>query len=313
MQWVCPLSELTKGDVMKAGGKGASLGEMIHAGTTVPPGFVITAQTFDHVLALHGATSEIEARCSEMNIEDMNSVERTSEILRAVVQDIEIPEDIQSEIYDAYTLLDADWVAVRSSATAEDGATASWAGELETYLNTPRELIIEHMKKCWASLFTPRALFYRFEKKLSAEHISVAVVIQQMIQSEVAGVAFTVHPVTEDHDQMIIEAVFGLGEALVGGHVTPDSYILSKKSRSILEMHIGGQKKKLVRGPEGNVWVDLGDEGKIQKVPEPDILTLADLCKKIEIHYGFPCDIEWAYQQGKWYMTQSRPITTLKK
>ena len=313
MQWIRSLTEVTQRDVLVAGGKGASLGEMIHAGIPVPPGFVLTAQTFDHVLSSHGAKSEVAARCAQINIEDMNSVEQTSEILQGVIQGISISEEIAAEIYEAFDALHTDVVAVRSSATAEDGVTASWAGELETYLNTPRDQVIEHIKKCWASLFTPRALFYRCEKQLSANEISVAVVIQKMVQSEIAGVAFTVHPVTEDPDQMIIEAVFGLGEALVGGYVTPDSYIVSKKSCAILEIHTGMQKKKLVRGKQGNVWIDLDEEGSRQKLSEMDISTLAELCKKIESHYGFPCDIEWAYHNGRWYMTQSRPITTLKK
>jgi pyruvate,water dikinase len=209
--------------------------------------------------------------------------------------------------------LKAPLVAVRSSATAEDSSSASWAGELETYLNTTEKTLLLNVKKCWSSLFTPRAIFYRHEKKLLKTKVSVAVVIQQMVESEISGIAFTVHPVTQDKNQLIIEAGYGLGEAIVSGSITPDSYVLDKRDYSLIDVNIAEQTKKIIRGATGGVkWVSVvkKDQEK-QKLNGKQIVELAKICHNIEKHYKFPCDIEWAYYQKKFYITQSRPITTL--
>jgi pyruvate,water dikinase len=306
--------DITKDDVDIAGGKGASLGEMTRAGIPIPPGFVVLSGAFDRFVGTSGVREEIAARLGEVNPDDMSSIERASGVLRDIIHDTPMPDDLQAEILSAYKKLGANFVAVRSSATAEDSEIASWAGELETYLNTTKEYLLDHMKKCWSSLFTPRAIFYRHEKKLIDTHVSVAVVVQKMIQSEVSGVAFTVHPVTEDPDQMIIEAGYGLGEAIVSGQITPDAYIVSKSDMAIFDIHIGEQAKKLVKVGESNAWMSLDPkEGKKQKLSGRHIVELAKLCKDIEVHYGFPCDIEWAFADGHFYITQSRPITTLNK
>lgn len=315
--------EIDKNSVPTAGGKGASLGEMTKAGIPVPPGFVVTASAFDRFLEETDLNTEITARLKEVNPEDMNSVEKASVVIRDTIHDHAMPKDLETEIEKAFDKLNAEFVAVRSSATAEDSSIASWAGELETYLNTTKENLLERVKQCWSSLFTPRAIFYRHEKKLIDHYVSVAVVVQKMVQSEISGIAFTVHPVTEDPDQMIIEAGYGLGEAIVGGLITPDSYVISKSEMTILDINVGHQTRKLMKalkhknikaGEEGNnEWIELGEEGNKQKLSGKQIMELAELCKKIEAHYGFPCDIEWAMEGGKFYITQSRPITTLKK
>ena len=231
-----------------------------------------------------------------------------------------MPKDIENEVLKNYKQLGADFVAVRSSATAEDSKTASWAGELETYLNTTQKDLLENVKKCWSSLFTPRAIFYRHEKKLHKSKVSVAVVIQKMVQSEIAGVVFTVHPVTKDKNQMIIEAVYGLGELLVSGEITPDSYVIDKTDMTILDINIAEQKEKLIKDKiAGNIKKKvLRHAQDKQKLSGKQIIELARICKKIEDHYGFPCDIEWALekpktkgQRSKIYIVQSRPITTL--
>lgn len=320
---------INKNSVNQAGGKGASLGEMTNANIPVPPGFVVLANAFDRFLEETNLNLEIQARLEEVNIDDANSIDKASAIIRDAIHDHEMPMDLASEILSSFDELNTEFVAVRSSATAEDGAVASWAGELETYLNTTRENVVDQVKKCWSSLFTPRAIFYRHEQKLSDHYVSVAVVVQKMIQSEISGIAFTVHPVTEDHDQMIIEAGYGLGEAVVSGQITPDSYVVSKSEMKILDINIAEQTRKLVRRIQNdkdaksrvsddsdvaNVWVELGgEEGNGQKLDEGQILELGGICMNIEKHYGFPCDIEWAYEGGVFYITQSRPITTLKK
>ncbi|PIT86200.1 MAG: hypothetical protein COU33_04395 [Candidatus Magasanikbacteria bacterium CG10_big_fil_rev_8_21_14_0_10_43_6] len=304
---------IQKTDVAIAGGKGASLGEMSNAGIPVPPGFVVLADAFDRFIEETHLKAEVEARLSEVNPEDTNSIEKASNVLRDVIHDTPMPEDLKQEIMAAFKELGAEYVAVRSSATAEDGEIASWAGELDTFLNTTEENLLEKVKECWSSLFTPRAIFYRHEKDLVDHHVSVAVVVQAMVQSEISGVAFTVHPVTEDRNQMIIEAGLGLGEAIVSGQITPDSYVVLKDDMTLFDITVGHQKKKLEMGNEKlNVWTELGEDGEKQKLTGRQIIMLAELCKHIEAHYGAPCDIEWAFADDKFYITQSRPITTLK-
>jgi len=187
------------------------------------------------------------------------------------------------------------------------------AGELETYLYVTRSNLTEMVRKCWSSLFTPRAIFYRFEKKLDKSRVSVGVVIQKMVNSEIAGVAFTAHPVTNDRNQMVIEAGYGLGEAIVSGKITPDTYVVDKKEKAILDINISEQKKMIVRaGAKGtkDVAVPKARQSK-QKLTGKQIIELAKLCENIERHYRHPQDIEWALEKNKFYITQSRPITTL--
>ncbi|MBT3539396.1 hypothetical protein HOF40_04185 [Candidatus Parcubacteria bacterium] len=313
--------QINKTSVSEAGGKGASLGEMTQAGISVPPGFVVLADAFDRFLEETDLKQEIDARLKQVNPDDINSVDKASSVIRDVIHDTEMPLDLAEEILKSFNELNAEFVAVRSSATAEDGAIASWAGELDTFLNITRDNVVEKVKECWSSLFTPRAIFYRYEKNLNDQNVSVGVVVQKMIQSEVSGVAFTVHPVTEDRDQMIIEAGFGLGEAIVSGQITPDNYVVSKLEMSILDINVGNQSKKLMQNVDDgrdrhaqNVWIDLDEsEGGKQKLTGKQTIQVAEMCKRIEAHYGFPCDIEWAIDDNdELYITQSRPITTLK-
>lgn len=321
MKYTKQFSEIKSTDIIIAGGKGASLGEMTSVGIPVPSGFVILASAFNRFLEETNIKEEILARISEVKYKDINSVDKASNILRAVIHNTKMPEDLEDEILSKFDSLGSIFVAVRSSATAEDGVFASWAGELDTFLNTTRENIIERVQECWSSLFTPRAIFYRFEKELQGEYVSVAVVIQKMVQSEISGVAFTVHPVTEDLNQIIIEAGYGLGEAIVSGQITPDSYVVAKDDNSIIDINIGHQTRKLERnhGQSGdqtenkqNVWTEIkSDRCENQKLSNKQIIEIVNICKKIETHYGFPCDIEWCFEEGKFYITQSRPITTL--
>jgi pyruvate,water dikinase len=298
-----------------AGGKGASLGEMTQAGLAVPPGFVVLASAFDKFLAKTDLNVEIEAALKKADYKDIKSIEAASVKIRDLIRDAEFPADIAKEVVKSFKELGAEFVAVRSSATAEDSSIASWAGELETYLNVTEENLLDLVKKCWSSLFTPRAIFYRYEKNLHERKVSVAVVIQKMVQSEVSGICFTVHPVTEDLNQLVIEAGWGLGEAIVGGMITPDTYIINKKENIILDTNISKQEMKICRTPEGaaeEIKVEPAEQEK-QKLDNENIIKLAELCQKIEDHYKAPQDIEWAYEGGKFYITQSRPITTLGK
>ncbi|HLC99522.1 MAG TPA: PEP/pyruvate-binding domain-containing protein, partial [Patescibacteria group bacterium] len=319
MELIRRFEQISKNDAYLAGGKGASLGEMTQAVVPVPPGFVILSEAFDRFLEETDLDVEIDSILHSVNHQEMHTVEYASEKIQALILDAKMPSDLAKEIKVFFKKLNAKYVAVRSSATAEDSASAAWAGQLDSFLNTTDKTLLENVQKCWASLFTPRAIFYRFEKRLHKTKISVAVVIQKMVESESSGIAFSVHPVTQDYNQLIIEAGFGLGEAIVSGQITPDSYVVEKNPRRIIDKNIATQTRSLIRanrrvvGGAGNEWVDiLEPKASSQVLTETQILELSELILKIEEHYGFPCDIEWAREKGKFYIVQSRPITTLK-
>lgn len=312
LKFIKTFKQISKNDVDIAGGKGASLGEMTQAKIVVPQGFVILASAFDQFLKETDLNVEIEAILNKVKQEDINSVDLASNKIRDLILDVEFPKDIAKEALKEFLKLKSKFVAVRSSATAEDSLVASWAGELESYLNTTEKILLENVKKCWSSLFTPRAIFYRFEKKLDKVNVSVAVVVQKMIQSEVSGICFTVHPITKNYSQMIIEAGYGLGEAIVGGKITPDSYVINKKQNLILDKNISEQTMMIVKNNKGIKEVSvLKSKQEKQKLTDAQILKLAIVCDSIEKHYKKPQDIEWAFEKGKFYIVQSRPITTL--
>lgn len=313
MELIRQFVSLSKNDAGIAGGKGASLGEMTQAGIPVPPGFVLLSGAFERFLDETDLDKEIEALLSKVNHEEMHTVEHASAQIQSLIKSATMPEDISSSILQNYKMLGAEFVAVRSSATAEDGATAAWAGQLDTFLNTTEAELLKNVQHCWASLFTPRAIFYRFEKGMHDSHISVAVVVQKMVQSEISGIAFSVHPVTEDYNQLIIEAGYGLGEAIVSGQVTPDSYVVEKEPCRIIDTNVSTKTRGLYKAVSGNEWRNIPRAmASAQVLTEEQILELSNLILRIETHYGFPCDIEWAYEANRFYITQSRPITTLK-
>ncbi|MDD5627392.1 MAG: PEP/pyruvate-binding domain-containing protein [Patescibacteria group bacterium] len=312
MRFILPFLQITKKDIAIAGGKGASLGEMTKAGFPIPPGFVILASAFDSFLEQTDLNVEVESELKKADPKKTHTIDDASEVLRSLIGKYPMPQGIEKKIAIAFNKLKARYVAVRSSATAEDSRVASWAGELESYLGVQKKELMDAVKKCWSSLFTPRAIFYRIEKKINGKKVSVAVVIQKMVESEVAGVCFTVHPVTGDRNQMVIEASWGLGEAVVGGKVTPDCYVVDKQKMKIIDITVNEQLIEIKRIGEKTkeIKVSLSRASK-QCLPLPKIIALAQICKKIEAHYGFPCDIEWAVEKDKIYIVQSRPITTL--
>lgn len=313
MDFVKPLKGISKKDTTAAGGKGASLGEMTQAGIPVPPGFVVLTSAFEQFIKEADIIQEINAQFDKLDHREMEQVAIASEVLQKRIENASMPEDIGKSILAEFGKLRATHVAVRSSATAEDSSEASWAGELDTFLHISKANLLEHAKKCWASLFTPRAIFYRLEKKLHKSKVSVAVVVQKMVESDVAGVAFSVHPVTQDKHQMIIEAGWGLGESVVSGQITPDSYVVDKQDWALIDVNVSDQEKGIFRkGASGTDWKLIPkDKREKQKLTGRQIITLAKLVKKIEEHYGFPVDVEWALEGKKLFITQSRPITTL--
>ncbi len=318
MSYTKNFKELSKKDADIAGGKGASLGEMTQVGIPVPPGFVVLADTFEQFLHSTDLLQEIDAILETVDHKEIHTVESASEKIQGLIKNAQTPENIKTDILKDFDELNTEFVAVRSSATAEDGQDHAWAGQLDSYLNITKEHVLEKVQHCWSSLFTPRAIFYRFEKQLDTTKISVAVVVQKMVNSEVSGIAFSVHPVTEDRNQLIIEAGFGLGEAIVSGSITPDSYVVEKEPRSIIDINVSTQNRALYRSDVtsiehgNNEWRGI-DEPKAssQVLIKDQILELSEIIIGIEKHYGFPCDIEWAFEEEKFYIVQSRPITTL--
>lgn len=316
--------DIGKGDVGTVGGKGANLGEMANADFPIPPGFVITAQAYFAWIEETGIKNKIVKMADTIDVENTEDLEKNTEKIRELILKAKIGEALKLEIIKAYkrlgekniawlTSTDEEYVAVRSSATAEDLPEASFAGQQETFLNTkgPEDLI-DKVKKCWASLFTARATYYRKKQGFSTEKVGIAVVVQKMVNSETAGVMFTADPSTGDRNKIIIEAAFGLGEVVVGGTVTPDHYEIAKDTGKIKQKILAEQPFKLTRAGKGNKREELDKKaGGKQKMSDKQIIELANIGKRIEAHYNAPQDIEWATENEKLFIVQSRAITTL--
>lgn len=321
MKNVMWFEELSRKSLAEAGGKGANLGEMTQAGFPIPPGFVVTSGAYFKHLDANNLRGPIGAILDSLNVDDSDALNQASEKIKTMIIDGEIPEDIRNEIISSYKklcerALNEVFVAVRSSATAEDLPTASFAGQQSTYLNIKGpENVVKSVKDCWASLFEPRAIYYRVQNNFEHMKVGLAAVVQQMIQSERSGVMFTVDPLYQDPNLLAIEAGYGLGETVVSGQITPDTYRVDKSSMKLIDKSISKQTWMLIKGKDGNnVHADIKDEmQEKQKLIENDILDLAKIGVQIEQHYSFPQDIEWAYERGNLYIVQSRPITTLKE
>ncbi|NHW23964.1 MAG: pyruvate, water dikinase [Archaeoglobales archaeon] len=309
------LSDVDKNDIPIVGGKAANLGELLRLEIPVPDGFVVDARTFRDFINRANLKSKIYALLQNLDVEKTEELNRVSEEIRKMIREAEMPEEIEKEIKKAYKKLGNGkevYVAVRSSATAEDLPDASFAGQQDTYLNVKgEEEVVKKVKECWGSLFTPRAIYYRVQKGFKHENVSIAVVVQKMVNSEKSGVMFTSHPVTGEK-KCIIEAVFGLGEAIVSGLVTPDTYVYDRLSKKLLEVKIA-EKKFMITRKNGNERVELGEKGKERVLSDDEIVRLVDLGEIIEDHYGKPQDVEWAIEGGQVYIVQSRPITTIKE
>ncbi|HEY8768868.1 MAG TPA: PEP/pyruvate-binding domain-containing protein [Dehalococcoidia bacterium] len=318
MTVIALLNELGKDDVGVAGGKGANLGELIRASVRVPPGFVVTADVYLGFLESSGIGGQIERLLSALDIKDGVALEGVAAEIKALITAVEMPPEVASGIPKAYREMGGGPVAVRSSATAEDLAEASFAGQQDTYLNIEGDgEVIAAVQKCWASLFGARAISYRAGTGFDHMKVGIAVVVQRMVQSERAGVMFTVHPVTNDDTKIVIEALYGLGEAVVSGLVTPDMYVVDKTSGAVVDRQVVPQEQEFIRrhqgqsGEEQNHWrdVDLGRRAK-QKLSDEEIGELATIGQRLEQHFGCPQDIEWAHENGLLYIVQARAVTT---
>ena len=313
-------NEVTKKDIPLVGGKGANLGEMTNAHIPVPPGFIVTVNAYYDFLQRSKISDKIHNLLKPLDPSDSKQLQQIADQVQQVVLDAPMPPELAKEIEQAYIKMGRGLVAIRSSATAEDLPEASFAGQQSTFLNVQGEKgVVAAVQACWASLFTPRAIFYRHHHGFDHLRVGIAVPVQKMVQSEAAGVMFTLEPVTSDSSKITIEAVYGLGETIVSGDVTPDMYMVDKDGLRISKKTIAPQEWKLIKregskGEETNVKVVLTPEEQAQqKISDEDIITLAKLGKRIEDWYQFPQDIEWAKENNKLFIVQTRPVTTIKE
>jgi len=332
--------EVTKEDIGLVGGKGANLGEMTNADLPIPYGFIVTSHAYFKFIKDSQLMDRIKQILSIINYENTTEIEQASQHIQELILKAEMPKKLSAEIISHYEELNSKekeyfqkkysflshtfekikglyedpTVAVRSSATAEDLPDASFAGQQESYLNVKGDVtVLNKVKDCWASLFTTRAIYYRQQKGFDHFKVGLAVVVQRMVQSEKSGIAFSIDPVTNDKNRMIIEAVFGLGEYIVQGKVTPDHYEVDKNTLVIIKRQAAYQNLKFIRSGRGNREVKLNKkEGSFLKLTDNEIREVALLVKDIEAHYYFPQDIEWAIEHGRVFIVQSRPITTIE-
>lgn len=312
--YVISFEEIDKTKLMVVGGKGLNLGELSKIdGIRVPDGFCITTEAYrkstENNLELKGLLEKL----TELKLDDRNQISEISRKIRLVIEDLEITKDIENEITKALSLYDENQAyAVRSSATAEDLPHASFAGQQDTYLNIiGKDEVLRHVKKCWASLFTDRAVIYRIQNGFNHLKVLLSVVVQKMVMSEASGIMFTADPMTSDRKTLSIDAGFGLGEALVSGLVNPDIYKV--RDGNIVEKSIGTQELETVPVNGSGTQELKIEKGRQRKevLSDPQIQHLAAIGKKIEAHFGCPQDIEWCLFNNEFYIVQSRPITTL--
>jgi len=306
------LEEIDRSQVALGGGKGASLGELIRVGVRVPPGFVVTRLAFDAFMAAADPDSRVAGWLANVDAGRVTAAE-ASQAIGDLLAAAEMPADVRAAIRAGVTNLGEASVSVRSSATCEDGTASAWAGQLETFLDVAPDVVESQVRACWLSMFRSCALAYGAAHGYGAGQFGVAVVVQQMVSSEVSGIGFSVHPVTQEPDLRLIEACFGLGEAIVSGRIVPDQFVVRRGSGEIVQ-NIRGQQREglfLEHGQPEPQWRELGEQGAQPKLTEAQALEYARLLDRIEDHYGQPVDTEWALANGEFQLLQARPITTL--
>jgi pyruvate,water dikinase len=318
MRW---FTEVGQNETGLVGGKGANLGELTKAGLPVPPGFCVTSAAYQDFFRQNGLDQRVAQALVGLDAADLEAVKHASAQIQAAIYAASISPQIVEEVslccqqlFDRTSGETA--LAVRSSATAEDQANASFAGQLETYLNVRGvPSLLEHIRRCWASLWAERVLAYIANQGLDHRSVSMAVVVQSMIPSEVAGVLFTASPVSGERDQLVINASWGLGEAIVSGLVSPDTIVAHKSDGRVIDYQTGRKDLMVCYAAEGGTE-ELAVPDEMRSAPALTSEQVAELChlgKQIETYYGKPQDIEWGYYDGGWYLLQSRPITTLAR
>jgi len=339
MKFIYWFKELSKKDVAIAGGKGANLAEMASLRLPIPPGFVVAASSYKSFVEQTKIQKIILRELAKLDIEDTETLQNTAEKIQELILKTKMSIAIEEAIISAYKNMSIDIevykaanhealklikagrdipsVAVRSSATAEDSPEASFAGQNATFLNVKgADNVVKAVKECWASLFTARSIYYRVKNNFPHEKVFIAVVVQKMINSTKSGIMFSINPVTNNMDEIVIEAGFGLGEAIVSGSVTPDNYIVDKQTMNIAQKNIKRQEWMFITD------INLGrtvkktlsqERGSQQKLTDQEIIKLASFAKKVESHYNFPQDMEFAIEDSSIYIVQTRPVTTTEK
>jgi len=325
-RYILWFEECSKEALPMVGGKNANLGEMVNAGIRVPPGFAVTSGGFKSYMEAAGLWDLVRERVVGVPPEDIKAVSRAGTSIREAIMSTPIPDDIRAEIVSAYGLLcercgRSDLpVAVRSSATAEDLAEASFAGQQDTYLWIwGEDAVLTSTHQCWASLFTDRAIIYRMKVGFPQDAVYISVGIQKMVNSRSAGVMFTLDPVTGDRSRITIDANWGFGESIVQGMVCPDSFIVTKRPLSIKQSLIGQKDRMFVANGCGSAVKAVPlDQQAIPCVSVREVMEIAEMGLRIEKHYGCPQDIEWAIDRDlafpeSVFSTQSRPVTAAGK
>ncbi|HLE97843.1 MAG TPA: PEP/pyruvate-binding domain-containing protein, partial [Candidatus Thermoplasmatota archaeon] len=311
--------EIRKEHLPTVGGKAANLGEMLSFSIPVPPGFCVTTLAFQRFLDEAGLAKEIFGTLAQLNVDDNKALHEASDRIRKSIVATKVPKSLRDDVTKSYKDLvkgERDGlVAVRSSATAEDLPEASFAGQQDTYLNVDgEEDVLQHVVRCFASLYTPRAIFYRSKHDFSHEKVAIAVVVQKMVDADKAGVMFTKHP-TRGDETVIVEAAWGLGEGVVSGNVSPDTYELTGDGKPT-RIRVARKETRYVRLPHGGTGAEPVPRELLEKrvLSDAELKQLAGLGRTIESHYGTPQDVEWAFGKDlNLYVLQTRPITTIKK
>ncbi len=328
LKYVAFLKDLSRRDLLLVGGKAANLGEMKKADLPVPDAFVVTTNAFKKFIKDTGCEEEIVRIIENIDVDNATNLQIASEKVRELIDKTTLPDELVEEIIKAYKHLsteygeDAIYVAVRSSATVEDAPNASFAGLHSTLLNVKGiDNLLRSIKICWASLFTPRAIFYRLQKGIKHEKSLMAVIVQKQVgilterdylNGKIkAGVGFTIHPTTGEKHKILIEASWGLGESIVSGIVSPDTYVIDKKSGDVIEKYLGSKEKITVAQEGGGIKeVETPKELRGQYcLNDYELKKLWELSLKLEEYYRFPQDFEWIIEDGKVYLLQSRPVT----
>lgn len=318
MDAVVWLEEVGKEDLATVGGKGASLGEMISIDVPVPGGFAVTAQAFRDFINRSGISGKL-FEALKVDVNDQSQLLKAEAEAKKLIMGARVPKDIEQAIRSRYEELSKRegkevFVAVRSSATAEDLPDASFAGQQETYLNMRgADQVFEAVRKCWASLYGARAIFYRVEQGFDHEKVNLSAIVQKMVDSEKSGVMFSSQPSTGE-PQVVIEAAWGLGESVVSGSVSPDNYVVDRSKKTILSKFVAAKEIQIVRDPKSLKTVTIKVPAKKREavvLTDDEIQQLAGYAEILEKHYGIPQDIEWGVEKNKIFILQSRPITTI--
>jgi pyruvate, water dikinase len=324
MDYILRFNDVDKDSLLRVGGKNASLGEMIRANIRVPPGFAVTTDSYLAYITETGIKDTISKILSAMPPDDVESLNQASAEIQDLINGSSLSDKIRSAILEGYSLLceqcsaEAVPVAVRSSATAEDLPTASFAGQQDTYLWVQgKDEVLDKVQRCWASLFTPRAIDYRIKNNFPHEKVLISVGVQKMVNAQTAGVMFTVNPTNGDLSKVVIEGSWGLGETVVGGTVNPDKFVVDKVVMEINERTISDKHIECVYDPDKGEVVDVDVEPALRSqccLDDREIKELATIGKGIEKHYGCPMDIEWAIDKDfsfpeSVFIVQARPET----